>query len=406
MPERPLIEEVSVRERVEFHTENPDSQVDIPALNALAVRSLAALFEEKEKLFARCITLTADGFHREGTSRKRTLIALLGLRRLAESGEAPPFDIVSIRDVILADTSWVRGIGDLGLLTWFTAECVPERLGRLLNHVEFGKALDSYADGRQAYTRGLAWLLAGIAHARLACSGMVPEMTDIAVDTYRLLQNNQSEGGIFGHANFPGLLHRTFCNRFGTFTDQIYAIYALTAFARAFQIEEPLEPALRCAISLRALQGQMGQWWFLYDKRACRVVNRYPVFAIQQDGIAPLGLLALGEATGQSFHKSIYKGLSWLAGANELGNDLRSLDRGLIWDSIGPKRRTTNYWEAALSFMNISSGSRVENLGIRFEARPDHFGWLLYAFGRLGLPKTLSKPDENSPFHRSKILYP
>jgi hypothetical protein len=47
----------------------------------------------------------------------------------------------------------------------------------------------------------------------------------------------------------------------------------------------------------------------------------------------------------------------------------------------------TNYWEAALHFMNISGGPQAESLRIRYEARPDHFGWLLYAFGRFGLPK-------------------
>jgi hypothetical protein len=255
--------------------------------------------------------------------------------------------------------------------------------------LDFGKALGTYPDGRQARTRGLAWFLAGIAHARLACPGSLPDLTDVAVDTYHLLQDNQSEGGIFGHAAFPRFHQQTFCNRFGTFADQIYAIYAFTTFARAFQIEEPLGSALGCANALRALQGEMGQWWFLYDKRACRVVNRYPVYSLHQDGTAPFGLLALGETTGQSFHEPIYKGLSWIAGANELGEDLRNLDRGLIWDSIGPRRRIANYWEAALSLMNISRERQVESLRIRYEARPDHFGWLLYAFGRFGLPKAV-----------------
>ncbi|MGA3199242.1 MAG: hypothetical protein ABSD89_07520 [Halobacteriota archaeon] len=387
MSPRPLIKAASVRERVNVPIDNCGSQLDIPALNALALRSLVSLFEEKEKLFSRRVTLTEDGFYREGPSRKRTIIALLGLQRLAESGGAAPVDVASIRDGILEDTSWVRSVGDLGLQTWLTAECAPERLEILLNELDFGKALNTFSDGRQACTKGLALFLAGIAHARLACPGTLPDLTDVAVDTYHLLQDNQSEGRIFGHAAFPRFLQHAFCSRFGTFADQIYAIYALTTFARAFQIEEPLGSALGCANSLRALQGEMGQWWYLYDKSACRVVNRYPVFSLHQDGIAPVSLLALGEATGQSFHEPVYKGLSWIAGANELGDDLRNQDRGLIWDSIAPRRRIANYWEATLNFMNISHGPRVESLRIRYEARPDHFGWLLYAFGRFGLPK-------------------
>ena len=384
---RPSVESSSFEKRVDAYAVSRASQLDIPALNSLALRSLVSLFDEKEMLFSRRVTLTENGFVRDRTSRKRTIIALLGLQRLADTGGAPPIDVTSIRNIILGDTTWVRSVEDLGLLTWFTAECVPERLGKLLNELDFSKALNTYSDGRQARTRGLAWFLAGIAHAQLTCPGTLQDLTDVAVDTYHLLRDNQSEGGIFGHAMFPRLLQQTFCNRFGTFADQIYAIYALTTFGRAFQIEEPLESALGCANAVRALQGQMGQWWFLYDKHACRVVNRYPVFSLHQDGIAPVGLLALGEATGQSFHASIYKGLSWIAGANELRNDLRNLDQGLIWDSIGPRRPIANYWEGALSFMNISRGPQAKSLRIRYEARPDHFGWLLYAFGRFGLPK-------------------
>lgn len=387
MPPGPFLESVSVPERTDASAENSRPALDIPALNALALRSIVSLFEEKERLFSRRVTLTESGFYREGTSRKGTVIALLGLERLVQSGEAAPVDVASIRDVVLGDTSWVRSVGDLGLLTWFTAECAPERLGELLNEWELGTALASYADGRQACTKGLAWFLAGIAHARLACPETLPDLTDIAADTYHLLLDNQSEGAIFGHAGFPSFFKGPFSKRFGTFADQIFAIYALTTFARAFQIEEPLESALGCANAIRALQGEMGQWWFLYDKRACRVVNRYPVFSFHQDGIAPVGLLALEEATGQNFHEAIYRGLSWLAGANELGSDLRNLDRGLIWDSIVPRRRIANYCEAALSFINVSHGPKAKRLRIGYEARPDHFGWLLYAFGKFGLPK-------------------
>jgi hypothetical protein len=387
MTPRPFVETASVQEQIEVLTHTRGSRPDIPSLNAHALRSLVSLFDEEETLFARCAYLTKDGIHREAPSRKRTIIALLGLHRLAESGEALPLDVSAIREVILEDTSWVKSVGDLGLLIWFTAECDPERLGKLFNNYCFEKALDTFKDARHARTGGLAWMLAGIAHARLALPGSLPDLTDLAVDAYHLLQDNQSEGGIFGHAASLGFLQQVFCNRMGTFADQMYSIYAFSAFAQAFQIEEPLGSALRCANSIRALQGELGQWWFLYDKRATRVVNRYPLCSLHQNGIAPVALLSLGEATGQSFHESIYRGLSWAIGASEFGDDTRSQHTGLIWDSIGTRRRGTNYWEAALSMMNIYPGRRAEGLKIRYQARPDHFGWLLYAFGRHGLPK-------------------
>ncbi len=387
MYSRPLTVAVRVQERINVPIQNHSSQADIPALNALALRALLLLFQEKTKLFTRRLTMTAKGLCQEEGSPKHTIVALLGLQRVRETGVVLPFDVAAISNTVLRDTSWVRSIGDLGLLTWFTAECFPGRLGRLFKEFDFEKALGAYPDGRQASTVGLSWFLTGIARAQLACDGTVPDLTDMAVDTYRLLQGNQGESGIFGHAQFSRFLSRTFWNRFGTFADQIHAIYALTNFARAFEVEEPLASALSCANSVRTLQGEMGQWWFLYDKRACRVVNRYPVLSLHQNGIGPLGLLALGQTTGQNFHDSVYKGLSWVAGANELGNDLRNLNQGLIWDSIGRQKRIVNYWEGALSYVNASRWAQAKRLCIRYETRPDHFGWLLYAFGASGLPR-------------------
>src|SRR5579864_4308214 len=127
---------------------NSEPCVDIPELNALALRSLTALFDVRENLFSRSLTLTKDGFYREKTSRRRTMIALLGLQRLADSGGPLSIDIAAVRDATLTDNNWVRSLGDLGLLTWLTAEIVPERLRSLFNEFDFDKALESYPDGR------------------------------------------------------------------------------------------------------------------------------------------------------------------------------------------------------------------------------------------------------------------
>ena len=267
-------------------------------MNALALRSLTTLFEPRESLFCRSLTWNGDSFQQQKTSRRRTIIALLGLQRLEESGCAQPLDLGAIRDVLLAGTGWVEGIGDLGLLTWFTAVYAPERLCGLFREFDFDRAIESYPDGRITQTRGLAWFLAGISHALLAATESVPDLTDVAADAYHLLLGNQDESGLFGHAAHSGLLRRVCRKRFGTFSDQIHSIHALATFTRAFQIEEPLEPALNCANSLRALQGGLGEWWHLYDKRTCRVANRCPVFPATRT--APLRWVCLRWGSSRS----------------------------------------------------------------------------------------------------------
>jgi hypothetical protein len=154
MPPRASLEVIAAKNVLDYTpTEKCGSQLEIPVLNALALRSLVFLFDEKEGLSSRSVTLRQDGFHREEVSPKRTIIALLGLHRLEESGENPPFDVSSMRDAVLGDTSWVRTLGDLGLLTWFTAECEPERLKNLFNQFDFDRALDNYSDARKGHTR-------------------------------------------------------------------------------------------------------------------------------------------------------------------------------------------------------------------------------------------------------------
>lgn len=387
---RSLLNTPSAHERTDTST-SVEPHIDVCALNALALRSLVSLFNEREQLFAERVTLARDGLHWDETSRKRTILALLGLQRLVESGGTQPFDLASIRDAVLRDTSWVKKAGDLGLLTWFVAVCSPARLEKLFEDFDFENALTIYPDGQQGRTTGVAWFLAGAAHARLARPESVPDLTDVTVDAYRMLKGNQSEDGIFGHAAFPGFPRTRLYNWLGTFSDQIYATYALSMFARAFQIEEPLECALGCANAICSLQGEMGQWWFLYDKRTTRVVTRYPVRTLHQDGTAPCGLLAVEEVTGQSFQKAIFKGLSWIAGENELENDFRNPESAFVWDSIGPQRRLAKYWESALGFMRADRKTGIERLTVQYEARPDHFGWLLYAFGKYGLPNGSSR---------------
>jgi hypothetical protein len=361
---------------------------EISELNFLAVQSLLSLFDEQQQLFCRRIELTARGFRRESTSRRRTMIALLGLQHLAESGATFTLDRFAIQDKILEELSWVRTAADAGLLTWFTAVCAPERLPAVLNDLDFDRAVHTCADVQKRHTRGLAWLLAGIAHARRVKPRTIPDLTDMAVEAYHLLLDNQSEQGLFAHLGSPRRIREIPSTRFGTFADQMYAIYALTAFAREFEIEEPLEAALRCANSVCALQGDKGQWWFLYDTRRGCVANRYPVYSAHQDGTAPTALLSLQGATTQTFHVAVRNGLSWIAANNELGVDLRSLDQALIWDSIDAQGHITRLGELACNCLHISRRLGVKNLRIRYEARPDHFGWLLYAFGELGLPNT------------------
>jgi hypothetical protein len=197
------------------------------------------------------------------------------------------------------------------------------------------------------------------------------------------VEENQGEFGLFGHMSTEKSLMGRLRGRIGSFADQVYPIYAMSKFAKAFHVEDPLGPALECATAICAAQGKSGQWWWLYDARSGRVSSRYPVYSVHQHGMAPMCLFAVEETTGQSFRESIYQGLRWIYGENELGIDMRDGAQSLIWRCLAPGNWQTKFWEMAWSAIRpTNEHMQVPSLEVLYEQRPYEFGWLLFAFAK------------------------
>lgn len=358
--------------------------VDIDDLKSEAVRGLVSMFDGEKNVFCFRLTSGEQGLTREGLSERYTIMTLLGLGELERAGEKSPFDTRGLYKAFVQDVRWIDGSGDLGLLIWLCAKFAPEQLEDLFRRIDLQAALDRYQDARQARTMELSWFLSGIAHAALASPDAVRTLEDLAVEAYQRLKGNQTEHGFFGHMSTRKSVAGVLRGRVGSFADQIYPIYAMAKFASAFSVEEPLCSALECARAICGAQGELGQWWWLYDSWTGVVSSRYPVYSVHQHGMGPMGLLALEAATGQSFRPQIYKGLRWIYGFNELNVDMRDLSRGLVWRCIRPKSKRTKYWNTALSLIRHpkDNGSRGP-LEILHEIRPYELGWLLYALAGL-----------------------
>jgi hypothetical protein len=341
------------------------------------------MFDPERQLFCNRLRVTRRGFVREGVSRRYTMMALLGLHALQESGERCPFDMDAIFKSCAGDTQWINGVGDLGLLIWLTAEYAPERLDGLFERVDVETSLDRFSDARKGRTMELAWFLAGLCHASIASPNSRWPLCDLAADTFHRLEDNRGGSGLYGHLAATKSLSGFFRGRIGSFADQIYPIYALSKFATAFSLEEPLELALECALVICRLQGSLGQWWWFYDAEAGRVICRYPVYSVDQYGLAPLALFELERATGRRFQDAIFRGLNWIYGANELGEDLRAPSRELIWNCILPRGRRRKYWETAENLIHHSEDPvPVKSLRVVHESRPYELGLLLCSFAK------------------------
>jgi hypothetical protein len=356
---------------------------DIRELLSLSARGLVPMFDADKQLFCHRLLQTEQGIVSEGLSPRYTIMTLLGLRELELAGMDSPFDTRAIYTSFVRDTNWIQCIGDLGLLIWLTAAFEPDHLEGLLSTFSCQTALDRYSDARESRTMELAWFLAGLAHAAERTPMLAGRLTELSVKTYHRLMENQSEHGLFGHLSTKNSLAGRLRGRIGSFADQVYPIYAMSKFARVFQVEEALAPALECASAICRAQGDLGQWWWLYDSRSGRVSSRYPVYSVHQHGMAPMCLFAVEEATGRSFRQFIYKGLGWIYAANELGVDMRDTAQNLIWRCILPGNSQKKYLEMALSLIRSQNQEiPARSLRILHEQRPYEFGWLLFAFAK------------------------
>ena len=65
------------------------------------------------------------------------------------------------------------------------------------------------------------------------------------------------------------------------------------------------------------------------------MIEGYPVYAVHQDAMAPMALLAVEDAGGPDFAGPVERGLEWLRSAPELGGGSLVDDAaGLIWRKV------------------------------------------------------------------------
>ncbi len=359
---------------------------DICELNRMAVQGLVPMFVAEKQIFCFRVVHTSQGLVSEQLSPRYTIMTLLGLREVELAGARTPFDTQGIYTSFSKDLGWIEGAGDLGLMLWLTAAFAPDQLGEFSQRAKVETALDRFADAREARTMELAWFLTGLSHAALARPGKRNDFRSLADKTYSLLEKNQGPSRYFGHMNtsksLPGFLR----GRVGSFADQVYPIYAMSKYSLAYQHEGAAKRALDCANAICEVQGDLGQWWWLYESQSGRVSSKYNVYSVHQQGMAPMALFAAEEATGHNFDGPIYKGLRWIYGANELGEDMRDVSQNLIWRCIYSQQKSSKYLNIVRSLLGMEGATPATgDLKILHEDRPYELGWLLYAFGKFGV---------------------
>lgn len=351
----------------------------ISRLRAMAIRGLARMYRPNDGLFAFRVRRTEKGLILEGASHRYTAIALIGLADEDEPVQTAVLAGIGVREAcarLVSEVPRIENLGDMALILW--AGCAagyPERrpvVERLL----------ALRPGEAAHpTVEVAWTLAALCADRDAPVGPLRKLL-----ARRLIAAFEPRSGMFPHG--LGVRSTGFRGHVSCFADLVYPVHALARYAELFADAEARDVALQCARDFCVRQGPDGQWWWHYDRRTGDVVERYPVYAVHQDAMAPMALLALERTAPIDVRSPIAQGLAWLAHAPELGGgSLIDEGAGLIWRKVARRepRKFSRYAQAAAS--RLHPALRTPGLDMLFPAcvvddedRPYHLGWLLHAW--------------------------
>ena len=365
----------------------------VKTLQDIALSGLVRSYDPETGLFHAKLVPTADGSEAVGQSFRYSGMAAIGLttagaRGLGDGG-LPVAEICA-----RLDERALQGCDplDLSLVLWGAAIAGRPTVRALLARVE-----KEYRELRRWHTSmGLGWALAGVEHAaRLGGStgASAARLADSMAQD--LLRYQQRRTGLFRMRPLRPrrrLVAALVESRIGTFANQIYPIYALSLHAARTGKDEAVQAVRRCVQSVCRAQGEKGQWWWMVDTKTGRWVDRYPVYAVHQDAMAPFGLHAARACWDGDTDAHIRRGLDCLFGDNELGISLVDESEGVIWraiqreDSIsdgdyGAPSRTL--WRRKLTGLGLDMLGQLrppsDRLEILRECRTYHLGWVLFA---------------------------
>lgn len=304
-----------------------------------------------------------------------TVMSCLGIHEAKQAGFATTLDAATLLHSGLARHA-KPDVDHLGMALWAdvtvqagVAEAVVPKLL---------KALDRDLDG--VVGRELAWALTGLAlHATRDDDPAVRKAA-------KMLRNLAIErcwkegGGLFDHFLGGNPLLRPQA----LFSTQIYWVYALATYGRVFGDAEAIRVATRCADQLIALRDPFFGWPWRYHAPSGRVTERYPVYAVHQDAMAPMTLAVLGEANGRDYRAVCRESLGWLWN-NELDAPMVDADEQAIWRAIRrvyPLNRVAYRLGWATSWAGLASpvAERPWALRVNRTSRPYHLGWVLHAW--------------------------
>ncbi len=331
----------------------------------------------------------------QGVSERYTTMSLLGLQRQSEFGRSADVPFAALLDNLVAWARTAPVIGDIGLVLWLCALRRDARADELAKIV-VNRQQEVLASGIGAPSMEVGYLLIGVAEAeRFGIGGNA--LRKIADDVAEVLSRNRDEHThLFAFANKvrrKNFLRVRVDSRLGSFASQVYPTMGFAFHARACGDPRSARIARDCADRICALQGDAGQWWWIYNVVRGAAAVRYPVYSVHQDAMGPMMLTAaeLGGGFDPRYDRAIEKSFRWFEQRPELPRESMIDDAsGMIWravqhddprhtERLGLSPAELSRMGFAAWFGSIDERPLTDGGYVCRECRPYHLGWVLLA---------------------------
>jgi hypothetical protein len=326
-----------------------------------------------------------------GTSFRYSAIALIGVASYCGSDALTrdPYSRVleGLRASFKRDPN-ALDTGELGLLLWLTGYLdLPEKdpIVRALGAaVQRGMSCDSM---------NLSLALSGLAQAECLHDPLIETLVP------RILAAFNPSTGLFAlnQAGPVPAIRNRFRVNLGSFASQVYPLVGLSLLARVNGMSDLVKIIRHSVGTTVRLQGDRGEWWWIFDTGNGSVVLDYPVYSVHQDSMGPMALMAAGRVEGVPCHfEAIQKGLDFLAEYREPGTGLpfMDLEQAFIWRAaVRPSKEdpadlpfgVSNeefLWMRSFGrpkWLRTASQPKLDGSRLLREMRPYCPGWILYA---------------------------
>ena len=319
----------------------------------------------------------------EGKSVRYGAICQIGITEWLKHHPEDSAVLPDLYSRVRGQISQIDDLGDCALWVW-AASAIPG--SDLQGFVR--RMLQLWPDqAKSCHSVELGWILKACIRVHDTSAQLRPQIHSLLEEVReRLGALFVERSGLFKRHDRPGLLNRV-SGDIACFADQIYPIVALSDAAATLGDQSAKYMAGRAADRICELQGPLGQWLWHYDVPRNRVCEAYPVFSVHQHGMAPMALLAADAVTGKDHSKEIAKGVQWIWGTNEMGQNLVLQEDGVIWRDIERKEpmKFSRKVKSACSVLGIQPLGQLicapfRAFQVNYECRPYELGWTLYAW--------------------------